>query len=259
MKVIPLYALLSLSIVLHVFGQRSILEKPYESPAKILKSTMNLLYYNRDYIKLYQDFVGYDPAFHILNKEAFFKLFASGNYLPLRLISNKKAPCYMLYKTNVSVSNEIHSILQGWGELDYKYYKMKGKRLPDFEFTDLDGNIYNKKTTKDKILVLKCWYLACQTCRQEIPALNELVDHYKNRKDILFVSLAFDSKDDIKKFLAKTTFKYAIVPDKKNYLLKSLNILQYPTHLIINKQGFISNVVNNSDDLTDALNIEVNN
>jgi len=44
-----------------------------------------------------------------------------------------------------------------------------------------------------------------------LPALNKLVTQYVNRKDIVFVSLAFDKKEALKEFLSKTTFKYAVL------------------------------------------------
>lgn len=79
-------------------------------------------------------------------------------------------------------------------EREYKNYQMEGKELPDFNFTDLDGTVYDKETTAGKIVVLKCWFIGCVPCVEEMPALNKLVNQYRNQKDIVFVSLAFDKK-----------------------------------------------------------------
>lgn len=94
---------------------------------------------------------------------------------------------------------------------------MVGKQFPDFHFVDLNGKTYDRKNTKGKILGLKSCFIACQACNEEMPALNELTDRYKNRKDILFVSIAFDSEQALTRFINKRVFKYAVVRVKKSF------------------------------------------
>lgn len=86
-----------------------------------------------------------------------------------------------------------------------------------------------------------------------MPALNAMVNQYKNRKDILFVSLAFDTKEALTTFLQKRNFDYAIVPDQKNYIIDVLRVHMYPTHFIVNKQGMIAKVVNDERALATLL------
>lgn len=193
---------------------------PILKPADILKTTMSLLYYNQDYLELSEDFIGYDTNGRRIDKGEFFKFFATGNYLPVRLKSAKGLALYKLYRVNRPALDKVQGTLKGWGELEYQHYQMEGRRLPDFHFIDLNGKVYNKRSCEGKILVLKCWFLSCQACREEIPDLNRLVEQYKKRKDVLFVSLAFDQKKEIEKFLTTTPFEYATVPDKENYLKK---------------------------------------
>ena len=130
---------------------------------------------------------------------------------------------------------------------------MIGSQFPDFNFTDLNGNNYNNKNTKEKIIVLKCWFIQCPPCIDEMPALNELIKQYENRKDIIFLSVSLDSKNQLKTFLKKTTFNYAVVADQQNYLEQVLKIHVYPTHIIINKQGVIVNVTNIYEEMALAL------
>ena len=130
-------------------------------------------------------------------------------------------------------------------------------RLQGLDFKDTNGNVYNHKTMQNKIVVIKCWYLACQACREEIPALNEMVSHYQKRTDIVFISLVFDSKEEINKFLKSNIFKYASIVNQKNYLMNILKIRSFPTHIIVDRSGFISKVVNSSEELSTALNNEV--
>lgn len=36
-----------------------------------------------------------------------------------------------------------------------------GKKVPKFEFVDLNGHKYNRENTKGKILVMKFWFIGC--------------------------------------------------------------------------------------------------
>lgn len=238
------------------FAQSIKSAKPLEDPKEILKDEMALLSYGQNYLKLSEDYVALNENSRTISREAFLKFLSTGGYLPLRLVATANGPvCYRLYKLNTPFNRDISSTLRQWGESYYKYFRMEGSKVPDFNFTDLNGKVYNKETMTGKILVLKCWYLSCQVCREEIPSLNALVDQYKRRKDILFLSLAFDKRKDLKKFIEKNKFNYATVASKKDYLMKELAISEYPTHLIV-KNGLIVKVVQSSDELIVALNKE---
>ncbi|NCD70564.1 TlpA family protein disulfide reductase [Mucilaginibacter agri] len=230
--------------------------EPVQKPAAILKDVMSFLYYKRDYLRLTEDFTGYDASMNKISTAEFFRQFATGNYLPLRLKSNFGGNEYRLYPLNAKVNKDLRSVLKGEGETDYRHFKMEAKPLPGLNYTNINGKVYNQQNTKGKIVVLKCWFIACTTCNAEIPELNNLVNRYRNRKDVLFVSLAFDPKDKLVAFSKKTPFNYAIVPVKESYIAHQLNINEYPTHLIVNKQGLVTKVVNTAHELTVALDHE---
>ncbi len=66
---------------------------------------------------------------------------------------------------------------------------------------------------------------------------------------MLFISLAMDSKQDLISFLNKQQFKYAVVPEQKRYMEEDLGISEYPTHILIDKNGKIVKVVNSVEDI----------
>jgi peroxiredoxin len=93
-------------------------------------------------------------------------------------------------------------------------------------------------------------------CVKEMPALNDMINQYTNRKDILFVSLTIDTKEALSTFLQKRTFNYAIVPDQKDYIIDVLKVHMYAAHFIVNKQGLIIRVVNDETALATAFKIK---
>ena len=130
---------------------------------------------------------------------------------------------------------------------------MEGNRFPKFNFSDLNGSIISNETMKDKIIVIKCWYIHCAACIKEFPDVNALVLKYNDRKDILFLSLAEDSPEQLKLFLLQKPLLYSVVPNMKIYMNETLNLNAFPTHFIINKQGKIIKILSNVESLKVAL------
>ncbi|TDQ07043.1 TlpA family protein disulfide reductase [Pedobacter metabolipauper] len=218
------------------------LGKPVEEPAKVLANTMNWLYYDRDYLRLSEDFSAFDQTSKSITKGQFLKQIAAGGYLPVRLIAKNASASYKLYKMPATTDQATKAVIQDYGKTLYAHYQKEGKKLPGFNFIDLNGKKYNETTTKGKIVVFKFWFVKCLPCRQEMPELNSWVAKYKNRKDILFVSLALDDPKALNAFLKKTKFDYAVVADQADYLADILKINQFPTHLIVNKTGLVAKV-----------------
>ncbi len=203
-------------------------------------------YYYR--IHLSQDFIGLDVDSNKISKASFLQQLSTGSVVPFNIQTSDDVPVYKLYPLHATDSS-IQSTIQQAAQNETFNYEMEGKKLPDFDFTDINNNRYNKANTKGKIIVLKCWFIKCVACVKEFPELNELVNEYKNRNDILFVSLAPDSKEALVSFLKKKPFEYAVVPDQRNYIDEKLKLYEFPTHLLINKNGTIVKVTNSISEI----------
>jgi peroxiredoxin len=188
-----------------------------------------------------------------MGKAAFLQAIASGEYLPLRLATTDSSIRYKLYHLTAAVPSDALSTLRYYGDTYYKYYKREGERLPAINYTDVNGKLYNEAALSGKILVLKCWFVHCAACVKEMPRLNRLQKEFGNRDDILFLSVAFDTREKLKAFLEKTAFNYAVIPVPESYIEDTLQVHVYPTHFIVNKKGIITKVADNADDLEDAL------
>ena len=217
-------------------------DTPIEDPQQILKDQTAYINYCDTYLKLSEDFIAYDEELKEIPKGKFLLRVLAGGYLPLKLVSKDTAR-YKLYKTNLPQDDYISISIRSLASIENNYFLMEGKPLPKFDFVDLDGNIYNPETTNDKIVVLKFWFIRCGKCIEEMPDLNKLVNRYKGRKDIVFISLAFDTKEPLVQFLKKVKFKYPVIPNQYDYMVNDLKFSLYPTHIIINKKGVIVKVV----------------
>jgi peroxiredoxin len=89
----------------------------------------------------------------------------------------------------------------------------------------------------------------CGACVAEFPELNELVEKYEQRDDIIFVSLALDTDSKLEKFLQKKNFEYEVVPNQNDFIYNTLDLQIFPTHLIVDKNGTVRKVANKASEM----------
>ena len=218
------------------------------NPEAILKDFMTWYSYTYYNIHLAQDFIGLDADSVTIHKTDFLTQLETGNYVPLKIKEQNNSPVYKLFRLK-NPNQEIQSSIKQLAAAEMEHFKMEGSELPDFDFTDLNGKKYNRANTKGKILLLKCWFINCVACVKEFPELNRLVDKYHDKNDLLFVSLATDSKEKLVSFLSKKQFKYAVVPHEEEYKSEKLGIAAYPTHILVDRNGKIVKVTNTAEDI----------
>lgn len=210
-----------------------------QTPEALLKDVMSFWNYKTHHIRLYEAFTPLDSSLQIIPEATFMQRLGTGDYLPVKRLNKENKAFYQLHRLGGSVDQDTRSTLANWAREEYANYKLRGTKLPSFAFTDLDGNVYTNKNTAGKTLVLKCWFIRCTACVAEMPELNKLKQKYKNRNDILFVSLATDKAPELEKFLKKRQFDYAVAPEQRTFIVQGLQVGSYPTHFVIDKAGQI--------------------
>lgn len=212
--------------------------------------------YYKENIDLATDFIAVDTDNNEISKTVFLEKLKTGNYAPIKLFDAEYM--YQLYKLDDTSDQKISKSIKSSSSTIYSYYSKEGKAFPEFNFKDTAGNSYTSFNTKGNILVIECWFVQCTACIQEFPKVNALYDKYEAHDNIIFLSLAFDKAEKIKKFLSKKEYRYPVIPDQKDFIKNKLEVIQYPTHLIIDKYGDIKKMVNNVDSLILALDTMVN-
>jgi peroxiredoxin len=225
-------------------------------PDEITKDFTTWYNYTYHNIHLEQEFLGQDQYKNKIDKKTFLHRLLSGDFIAIKTVEKGNVPVYQLYKPSYHEPGIQRTMIQ-MAQTAIALSAMEGKELPEYHFKDLDGKTYNRNDTKGKILVLKCWFIHCSACVKEFPALNKLVEQYKDRNDIQFISLAPDSEQDLITFLNKKPFRYAVIPEMGNYMQSKLKVNAYPTHLLINKEGKIVKVSNSIEDLIPSLEKEM--
>jgi len=108
-----------------------------------------------------------------------------------------------------------------------------------FKEKAIDGEKFDMKKMPGKVFVINFWFIGCPPCRSEIPKLNEIVDHYKDNKDVVFIAICLDEAYDIKEFLKLHPYNYHILDDSR-ILAEKYGVHLYPTNVIVNKEGKVA-------------------
>lgn len=199
------------------------------------------------------DFVALDANSKPITKEAFLQELTNGNYIPIQLESDRADLYYQLFKIEPTSDTSIKAAVAETAFNEIQNLKKEGAPFPEFSFKDLNGDLITNENLKGKIVVIKCWYIHCAACLKEFPDVNQLANKYKDRKDIVFLSLAEDTPGQLKSFLVRKPLSYSVVPNMKTYMNLTLQLNAFPTHFIINKEGIIVKVLSDFKSLEAAL------
>lgn len=181
-----------------------------------------------------------------IDNPTFFEFIRSGDYLPSAYVDeNKNLKAIVLRPTTDEEKAKMKKMMGMAGKKELKEKKEAllpaqtthvGEKVPDFKFTDLDGNTYTNENLAGKVAVLNFWFVNCKPCIQEIPELNEITHKYENHKDVVFIGIALDSSEKLNTFLEHTPFEYNIIPDGMK-ASSAFGVRSYPTNIVIGRDG----------------------
>jgi thiol-disulfide isomerase/thioredoxin len=162
------------------------------------------------------------------------KLSGTGKY-SFKLIDgkNSETPIFMIFELS---PQEIEARRERMPKpMASKAFK-DGDDFKYFSFRDSENQKFKVEDLKGKVLVVNFWFINCPPCRAEIPDLNEMVEEYKDNKDVLFVAIGLDPWFELKEYLVKQPFKYHLVTDGRYYATEK-NVNSYPTNVVVDKNG----------------------
>ena len=122
-------------------------------------------------------------------------------------------------------------------------YGHLGETLPDFTVTTYDGETFTLSDAlaeKDMVLI-NLWATWCGPCRMEFPFMEEAYEEYKDRVEIIALSVEPNDTDEVLEAYVKEngmTFKVANEGDLG--LGSTFAIVGIPTTLVIDRFGTIA-------------------
>ncbi|MEZ2440547.1 TlpA family protein disulfide reductase [Chitinophaga sp. RCC_12] len=145
---------------------------------------------------------------------------------------------FMSSSKNAAHKKEIEAI--------YANYKMMTGNgpSPEFVYVDVSGKTVPLKSLRGKYVYIDVWATWCAPCKAEIPFLQK-VEHDYEGKNIHFVSLSVDKKDDKAKWSSYVKDNQLggiqLMADKdfNSEFIKKFNINSIPRFILIDPKGKI--------------------
>jgi len=124
--------------------------------------------------------------------------------------------------------------------------EMLNKPAPDFNLKDFDGNFVKLSDLKGKVVVVDFWATWCGPCKMSFPALQKVVNKYKDNPDILILALdtwerektVADKEQKVKAFIADHKYTFKVLFDDADIVSK-YEVTGIPTKFIIDKNGMM--------------------
>lgn len=129
--------------------------------------------------------------------------------------------------------------------------RMKGEKFPSFQLKTIDGKTYDSEELQGKILLFNFWFTTCRPCVEELPDINALVKEFEG-EEIVFIAPTFDDQVKVDLFLKRFNFEYEVVADVKDFVLEN-NVRSFPTHFVIDREGYVEKVVVGYSVITDNM------
>jgi thiol-disulfide isomerase/thioredoxin len=111
--------------------------------------------------------------------------------------------------------------------------------FPQKKMVSINGDSIQIAGNQSKPTLINFWFTHCSGCIKEMPTLNKLHDKYADKMN--FISVTFEDKIQVKKFLRKYDFNFIQICNADKYL-NDLGINTFPMNVFIDKQGFLKNV-----------------
>ena len=141
--------------------------------------------------------------------------------------------------------------------------KLGTTKATDFKLKNLSGEAVSLSGLKNKVVVLDFWATWCGPCKASFPAMQELVNKYKNDTTVVFLFIdVLETKEPPKvrelvvKYIKENNYNFNVLFDEKNKASKAYKVISVPSKFIIDKKGnvvYMSNDANFLDDISSLI------
>jgi thiol-disulfide isomerase/thioredoxin len=121
--------------------------------------------------------------------------------------------------------------------------QLLGKKVPDFKLANLEGNPVTAESLAGKVAVLDFWATWCGPCRQSLPNLEKVYQHYKDDKRLVFATVSVDDPQTTDKTLHDTFEEWKvhapIVRDPEQEIMRVFRTAEIPCMFLLDGKGVV--------------------
>lgn len=114
------------------------------------------------------------------------------------------------------------------------------RQARDFVLPDLNGDQVRLKDLRGKIVILNVWAIWCAPCREEMPSIERLHQHFRGQ-DLIILAVSVDMADIelVKAFAEKYNYTFTVLHDPRGDIIDWFYVRLIPVTYLIDKSGKI--------------------
>ncbi|WP_208528039.1 thiol-disulfide oxidoreductase ResA [Jeotgalibacillus sp. R-1-5s-1] len=118
-----------------------------------------------------------------------------------------------------------------------------GDQAPDFELTDLNGDVHRLSDYEGKGVFLNFWGTWCKPCEKEMPYMENQYQKFADQGvEIIAVNVG-ESQYKVSNFANKYNLTFPVVRDEHKDVMDAYSIGPLPTTLLISPEGEVTQVI----------------
>ena len=87
-------------------------------------------------------------------------------------------------------------------------------KAPEFQFTDMQGNVMNNKNMLGKVVFVDFWATWCNPCRKELPEFQHFYDMHKDNPKVAFVAASTDrEREKVAPYISQENYTFPVAYD----------------------------------------------
>jgi len=227
----------SLGAFLDTYGWVLYKKERYLEALEAFREAISINEYNPDYLNRF--FLAQDKAAKML-LENLVKAGKAGKEHKARL-----RKLYIAEKQSEDGFEEYFSAMEMQAQKEAQERIMKkliNQKAPNFEIKDLAGKTVTLKSLQGKIVVIDFWATWCGPCIMSFPGMQQVVNQYKDNKEVVFLFVGtMDKEDNVKQWAEKNKEKYSfyVLYDEGNKVADAFGVNGIPHKFVLDKKGQI--------------------
>lgn len=160
-----------------------------------------------------------------------------------------------LHKSFIAGGNAATGYEQYYNDLVKEYkvnlkkeilHKLISKEAPAFALKDLSGNMVSLNDLKGKVAIIDFWATWCGPCRASFPAMQTVINNYKDDADVRFLFIdCFEKKPhdimlrNASEFINKNHYSFQVLLDSDDIAINDYTVSVIPAKFVIDPAGKI--------------------
>lgn len=136
-----------------------------------------------------------------------------------------------------TIIRTIGLLLLCLGLTDNAAAKATPNPAPDFTLKSRTGDNLKLSELRGKVILINFWASWCGPCRQEMPVLNKLYQHYRSLDFTVLGVNVEQNSDNAKSLLKDVSVSFPILFDSDNRVSKLYDVKGMPSTVLVDRDG----------------------